>query len=303
MRYSRAYVRADEPAPEGTVPDPNGPITWIASTGGVKRDGLDLQADQWDLTRFENHPVILWAHDYMGTNLPIGTGRAHVEGAELRVDVTYDDDDEFAQRVRAKAVKGMIAGSVGWEVVKQGDKGGLRNQLLEFSMVPIPVDPDALPARQMRAWREIIRNYEQESDSVEPWAGAAAEMARLFTTACGDEQTRRHAYNELERRYRHDDRTAPEYVSWSELEALDRATIAGLFFEGEPELCARMFAEPLTVTNERKQVILEALAAIASAIEDAKEPDALNVTPNDYQDDTLTALRDALAEANKETQK
>ena len=128
-------------------------------------------------------------------------------------------------------------------------------------------------------------------------------MARLFTTACGDEQTRRHAYNELERQYRQHDRTAPEYVPWSELEALDRATIAGLFFECEPELCARSFAEPLTVTHERKQVILEALAVIASAIEDAKETEALTVTPDDYQDSTLSALRDALAAPTKEQTK
>ena len=306
MRYMRAYVREDE-QPEGTVPDPNAPIQWVASTEGVKSDGLDLRADQWDLTRFEKHPVILWAHDYMGQNLPIGTGRAHVEGAELRVDVTYDADDEFAQRVRAKSVKGMIAGSVGWETVKLGDKGGMRNQLLEFSMVPVPMDPDALPARQVRAWREIIRDYERQTpDGDEPWERTAAEMVRLFTEPCGDEPTRRHAYNELERQYRQHDRTAPEYVPWSELAALDRATLAGLFLEGEPDVCARAFEEPLKLTRERKQTVLEALAVIHAAIEgagDAAEDAPLDVTTDDYQDTTLSALRDALAEATKEQTK
>jgi hypothetical protein len=302
MQYMRAHVRVDE-QPEGTVPDPNAPIQWVASTEGVKSDGLDLRADQWDLTRFEKHPVILWAHDYMGQNLPIGTGRAHVEGAELRVDVTYDADDEFAQRVRGKAVKGMIAGSVGWETVKLGDKGGMRNQLLEFSMVPVPMDPDALPARQVRAWREIIRDYERLTpDGDTPWERTAAEMVRLFTEPCGDEPTRRHAYNELERQYRQHDRTAPEYVPWSDLEALDRATIAGLFLEGEPDVCPRAFDEPLQLTHERRQAVLEALAVIQAAIEGAKEPDA-QTTTDDYQDTTLSALRDALAEATKETKK
>jgi hypothetical protein len=307
MRYTRAYVREDEPTeqPEGVIPDPNAPIQWVASTEGVKSDGLDLRADQWDLTRFEKHPVILWAHDYMGQNLPIGTGRAHVEGAELRVDVTYDSDDDFAQRVRAKSLKGMIAGSVGWEVVKEGDKGAMRNQLLEFSMVPVPMDPDALPARQMRAWREIIRDYERQTPGGdEPWERTAAEMVRLFTEPCGDEPTRRHAYNELERQYRQHDRTAPEYVPWSELAALDRATLAGLFLEGEPDVCARAFEEPLQLTRERKQTVLEALAVIQTAIAGAREPDAApQITTDDYQDTTLTALRDALAEATKETQK
>lgn len=158
MQYLRAYAREIE----GTD-TPDTPITWVASTEGVKADGHDLQADAWDLSRYGQYGPVLWAHDMWGERLPIGKGAAYIEGDRLMVDVSYDTADPFAMQVRSKARKGMVAGSVSWDTKTEGEE--IRNQLLEFSMVPVPLDPASLPARQRSAMRDLgLRLLEATGD-------------------------------------------------------------------------------------------------------------------------------------------
>jgi len=144
------YLRAYPDLREQTLNDEDGPIRFVASTEGVKADGQNLLVDKWILSRYEKHPVVLYAHDFLGKNLPIGTGQAAVENRTLMIDVTFDSEDEFAMRVRRKTVKGMMGGSVSWNSSKEG------NELLEFSVVPIPLDPDALPVRQQRSYQDWL---------------------------------------------------------------------------------------------------------------------------------------------------
>ena len=100
----RAFVRAAE-VTEDAPADDSSPVRFVASTEGVKRDGADLRMEDWDLSRYQKHPVVLWAHDMMGMNLPIGTGAVQFsEGREMLIDVTYDRDDEFAMKIRGKAL-------------------------------------------------------------------------------------------------------------------------------------------------------------------------------------------------------
>lgn len=143
------YIRAFVEKPESETDDPSQPVWFVASTEGIKRDGKDLKTADWLLDNYRRHPVVLFAHDYMGRNLPIGLGEPVTENGQLRIGVRYDTEDEFAMKVRAKALKGMMAGSVGWDDVRVGKE--IRHELLEFSNVPVPADPDALPLRQMRA--------------------------------------------------------------------------------------------------------------------------------------------------------
>lgn len=131
--------------------DPASPVLWCASTSGLKSDGIDLRAKDWELSRFHRHPVILWGHDYLGQRLPIGTGAARVDGERLLLDVTYDAGDAFALEVRRKALLGMIGGSVGWETTDG------RNVLLEFSNVPVGLDADSevVRARSVAVGRDL----------------------------------------------------------------------------------------------------------------------------------------------------
>ena len=170
-RYLTAYVRT---AAAGRLDDPSAPIPWVASSEGVKSDGLDLKASEWDLSRFAKHGPILWAHDYGGQRLPIGRGDARIERDRLLVDTWLDPDDDFAMAVRAKALKGMIAGSVGWERV--GDK----NRLIEFSLCPVGVDAEALPLRQAEAYltRSVVRAVRRHVEPITRTRAALADLLR-----------------------------------------------------------------------------------------------------------------------------
>lgn len=79
----------------------------------------------------------------------MGTGQARIEDA-LKIDVTYDVDDPFAMLVRGKAIKGMMGGSVSWATTK--DK---KNELVEFSMAPVGIDPESLPDIQRMGLRAM----------------------------------------------------------------------------------------------------------------------------------------------------
>jgi len=149
MPKSLSYLRAYPVRQDDIEDDPNAPIRFVASTEGLKADGMNLKTSDWLLGRYEKHPVVLYAHDYLGTHLPLGSGKPLIDGSRLLIDVTFDDADEFARSVRAKTKKGLMAGSVGWTAMEAG------NELLEFSIVPVPLDPDALPMRQASGRRAL----------------------------------------------------------------------------------------------------------------------------------------------------
>ena len=308
MPYIRAYA-ADVPtdAPD----DPAKPVTFVASTEGIKVDGFDLKADEWDLSRYMQHPVVLWAHDLIGRNLPIGTGTPWFDGSRLMVDVAYDTDDDFAMKVRNKARKRMIAGSVEW--LRESDK----NVLLEFSNVPLGLDPASLPARQVRGWRALLEEIERgvsdpepqetsdpdvNADSGDAWSDIATEMVQLFTTKGeATDAKRRHTYNGLERRYRQLDKVAPEFLAVAQIAALGTAERRGLFLEGEPELCPTAFPAPLRLSARKLALVSQALALLQEALNDAEplddadpEPQAQSATPEPEETIDLDAIKEAL---------
>jgi len=238
MWFTRAFVVTD--AAEATA-DPASPVVFRASTEGVKRDGLDLKASDWLFEDFKRYPIILYGHDYSGRNLPIGLGEPIIKDNELHIAVKYDADDEFAMRIRAKALKGMIAGSVGWEDLKRDGK--TKHNLMEFSMVPVPADPFSLPLRQAAALRSMADQLETAmSDSQAPdsgegdWQDTARAMATCFVSSPDDPDTARLSrYTALLPKYRRLGKVPPEWMDGARLSALGREQIRGLFLENEPD--------------------------------------------------------------------
>ena len=124
----------------------------MASTESVDRQNDVLVSTGADLSNYRRNPVVLWAHDY--SRLPVaraveidavpGVGlRAKMEFAPAGVDAHID-------AVRKLWELGFLnAASVGF-TPKAGTptgKGGTRYtdwELLEFSIVPIPANADAL---------------------------------------------------------------------------------------------------------------------------------------------------------------
>lgn len=123
------------------------------STEAVDRDGDVVRASGWDLTNFRANPVVMYAHDYR--SLPVGRASAiGTQGSSLVAQVQFSDAHQLARDVKALVDEGVLRStSVGFmptvEPKRLGDdpQGGYEfvgQELLEFSIVPIPANPEAL---------------------------------------------------------------------------------------------------------------------------------------------------------------
>lgn len=154
--YLRGYVqRADGDSTQ------DGPVRFVAATEGRKGDGIDLRMDRLDLARYRANPVVLYGHAYWGAeSLPIGRAEnIEVEGKQLLVDVVFDSTDDFAAKVERK-VRGKFlnAMSVGFSVGKIDDDGVPDSwELFENSIVPLPMDPNAVAGDERGRQLALVR--------------------------------------------------------------------------------------------------------------------------------------------------
>lgn len=130
-------------------------VDFIISTGAVDRDNDVVDPNGWDLTDYKKNPVVLFGHDYR--SLPVGRGlNTRLENGKLKSTAQFPDVSTYAF---ADTVFKLIAGgylnatSVGfdptkWEFVEEASRGfGVdfkQQKLLEYSIVPVPANPEAL---------------------------------------------------------------------------------------------------------------------------------------------------------------
>lgn len=119
-----------------------------------------FRLDGWDLTRFNNNPIVLYGHrSWDGDpDSVIGTGEVYREGNLLIGKVTFEDAEinPLAEKVFRKVQAGTLRmASIGanpthgdWGDKNKGEDPDIlyfsRQELLEFSIVPIGSNPDAL---------------------------------------------------------------------------------------------------------------------------------------------------------------
>ncbi len=120
------------------------------------RQPPDLDFDGLSTVNYERNPVVMWAHDAVGRSpsggLPIGRtlSLARTSDGQLVAEFEFLGDDSFAQRVKTAWDKGFLrAASISWIPVESVPAEGgrwrdTRSELLEWSIVSIPADPDAL---------------------------------------------------------------------------------------------------------------------------------------------------------------
>lgn len=263
------YMRAHAETSDG-----DGPIRFIASTEGVKRDGKDLAADGWRTANYQSNPVVLWSHGMISSIPPIGKAAVELRGNELVADVTFDRGDEFAREIERKYRDGyMSAVSVSWD-----DLDGDSRDLLEISAVPVPADPDALMERQARALADITRTLteitKEPDGSPEPteagWEAIATEMVHFVRSSAHDVDADDHqaTYRRLARAYERAGKVPPEYLPTNTLTALGIGDVRGLFVEGEPELLPDLFVD---MTPQKRGAIEQAIDLLQGALRDAAE--------------------------------
>ena len=153
-------------------------------------------APEIDLTglRFDNYrrnPVVMWAHDSTGRSpsggLPIGRtlSISRTDDGGIVAEFEFLDDDPFAQRIRNAWDRGFLqAASISWLPVetRPAEGGGIRDiraELLEWSIVSVPADPDALRETHRRMLDSLIDDHPQDVEFAEVRA-MTAELRELL---------------------------------------------------------------------------------------------------------------------------
>ena len=130
-------------------------VDFVISTASVDRMGDTIAVDGWKLDTYRKNPVVLWAHD--ASMLPIGkASNVRVEDGKLKARAEFMPKEISGM---SNAVFEMIRGgflsatSVGFAPIKYAfseaadRKFGIdfiEQELLEFSVVPIPANAEAL---------------------------------------------------------------------------------------------------------------------------------------------------------------
>lgn len=124
----------------------------VISTAAVDREGDILEPDGAELADYQKNPVVGYGH-FRHETLPIAatTSITREPGRGLRARWRWLEGDAFAERVRNAWEQGVLrAASVGFlplDFEPRTDGRGLRYtrwSLLEWSLVPIPANPEAV---------------------------------------------------------------------------------------------------------------------------------------------------------------
>jgi HK97 family phage prohead protease len=128
-------------------------VEFTITTSNIDRDGDIVALEGWRLQNFMKNPVVLYGHNYWG--LPVGQAQSlSITGTSLRAATLFAGLAE--QNALAECVYRMILGkflratSVGFVPIKWAydeERGGydiLEQELLEYSIVPVPANPECL---------------------------------------------------------------------------------------------------------------------------------------------------------------
>ena len=155
------------------------------------RQPPDLDFGGLSTEKYLRNPVVMWAHDVAGRSesggLPIGRtcGLTRDSTGKLVADFEFLSGDAFAQRVKNAWDKGFLrAASISWMPLEgvPVDGGGwrdTRSDLLEWSIVAVPADPDALRESQARMIEELV----VEAAGLEAGGCGGREMAEIAELA------------------------------------------------------------------------------------------------------------------------
>jgi len=179
-------------------------IDFTISTTSVDRMGDTISVDGWNLKNFRNNPVVLFAHN--SRQPPIGKALS-VKKSDgklvARAEFMDKEMNEFAFSIFQMFEKGfMRATSVGFRPIQMAfsedekRKGEFfmpidfeKQELLEFSAVPVPANPDALMDAKdfgidlapLNKWaHEVLDNWSE--DSIEQFSKKSLEDLEAVTS-------------------------------------------------------------------------------------------------------------------------
>jgi HK97 family phage prohead protease len=157
---------------------------FVISTEAVDTYDTVFKIDGWDLTRYNNNPIVAYGHRTWSDNpdMIIGTSEVRVEGNQLIGKVRFEEADvnPTADTIWKKVQAGTLRmASVGANVkewrygdAQAGENPGViyftRTELYEWSIVPIGSNPDALKrsAETIAEIRESLKNDSGQNTTV-----------------------------------------------------------------------------------------------------------------------------------------
>ncbi|WP_035647346.1 hypothetical protein [Flavobacterium sp. ASV13] len=133
---------------------------FVISTEAVDSYDTIFKIDGWDLKRYQNNPIVAYGHRTWSDNpdMILGTSEVWVEGEQLIGKVRFESEETnpTAEKIWKKVKEGTLRmASVGanpleWRmgIAADGENPGVlyftRTELLEWSIVPLGSNPDAL---------------------------------------------------------------------------------------------------------------------------------------------------------------
>ncbi len=186
---------------------------FVISTDAVDRDNDTVNPKGWDLKQFRKNPVVLFAHD--GRRPPIGRGsKVKVEDGKLKARVEFMSNDVdtsgFSDSIFRMVRGGFLrATSVGFlpkdfEFTDDEDRGSgsffggidfLKQELLEFSIVPVPSNPEALLEARAKGidTAPLLSWFEEALESWAEYRGMLLvprkQIEQFYKTAKGETAT------------------------------------------------------------------------------------------------------------------
>lgn len=154
---------------------------FIISTNARDRHGTVLNPKKWNLKNYKKNPIVGYSHDIYGDmcsapdpDRVIGKGKVYLEDDNLMGDVTFEPPEinEFADKILKKVDFGTLRatsvgfyeegkGKYGKDDEAEGEKdetfyyGG--QELIEFSIVNIPSNPEAVKRSMPKRIREFLK--------------------------------------------------------------------------------------------------------------------------------------------------
>lgn len=130
-------------------------VSFVLSTSSPDRAEDTVSVDGWKLDNYMNNPIVLWGHDHdipaIGRMARIGKESGALVGA---VQFATAEQHPFADTIFRLVDGGFLqTGSVSfiplrYEIRQNGGLDFLENELLEYSVTNIPMNPECL-ARAM----------------------------------------------------------------------------------------------------------------------------------------------------------
>lgn len=213
MEQNRAFVSGEIREFDRKVAEETRTVEFVISDETRDRHGTVIPISAWQLDNFNKNGVAGYQHDVYGSGEPnpdkiLGPARAWVEGESVIGSITFETPDvnPLADKLLKKVLNGTLkAVSVGFRELEKGKWGEKERgediagknatyyfgkvELLEFSIVNIPSNPNALRREVVTDIENRTRELTEECERL--GAQIIAQGAQIDTLKrINDEQTR-----------------------------------------------------------------------------------------------------------------